>query len=261
MPDGEEVYNEKEVASFLIDIISKAEGYGDWRDFEASLGKLDLDEYLGEMALLLDDDNDDDDLFHRAYRNEDAAKHFYRVTIQVKDIFSEWINSISLREAKPIGSFMNLFDRRHDVFLTFNYTSVLEELYQAKNVFHIHGEQNSSIVVGHGENRGEDFYYHYTGSEYYLDKIHSTLRKNTGDIIAESSWFFEGLTDIDAIYSYGFSFSDVDLPYIEKVIKRITTHSVTWYLNDYDNEEKREAYKKIIKSCGFKGKYATFTIV
>lgn len=40
------------MASFLIDIISRAEGYGDWKDFEESLGKLDLEEYLGEMAEL-----------------------------------------------------------------------------------------------------------------------------------------------------------------------------------------------------------------
>ncbi|MFC4799454.1 bacteriophage abortive infection AbiH family protein [Neobacillus sp. GCM10023253] len=260
MPDGEEVYDENEVASFLIDIISKAEGYGDWKDFEASLGKLDLEEYLGDMAYWMDDENDDDDLWKSAYRNEDASKHFYWVTIKIKDIFPKWIDSISLRGVKPKKSFKNLIDRENDIFLTFNYTRVLEDIYGAENVIHIHGEQGGSIVIGHAEHRDQEFHYRYIGSEEYLEMIHSALRKNSESIILEYSDFFEGLKDIDTIFSYGFSFSDVDLPYIMEIIRRIQTDNVTWYLNSYDPEEKREEYKDKIKSCGFKGKFAIFTV-
>ncbi|MBT2606032.1 bacteriophage abortive infection AbiH family protein [Bacillus sp. ISL-53] len=259
MPDGEEVYVEKEVASFLMDIISRAEGYGDWKDVEASLGKLDFEEYLGEMAYLLDDDNDEGDLMKRVARNEDASLHFYRVTIKIKDIFSKWIDSISLRGVNAKKSFQNLIDRENDIFLTFNYTRVLEEIYETEDVFHIHGEQGGPIVIGHGEFRDEEFYNRYIGSEEHLEEIHEALRKDTNAIIFKSSYFFKELKDIDSIFTYGFSFSNVDIPYLKVILKRLSTDNVTWYLNDYDREEKREEYKEKMKSCGFKGKFATFT--
>jgi hypothetical protein len=257
-PDGGELYDESEVASFLIKVISEAEEYGQWSDFEASLGRLNLEEYLAEMASWLDDD-DDDDLWKRARRNEDTSRHFYRVVTKIHDIFPEWIDSIHLRGVKPKKSFMNIIDKKNDLFLTFNYTRVLEEIYEVENVFHIHGEQGGPVIIGHGENRDEDFYYRYTGSEYYLNDLHKALRKDTEGVIRQSNIFFRGLKNIETIFSYGFSFSDVDLPYIRGIMNSHNTKNVTWYLNNFDNEEKRARYQDKIRSCGFKGDFGVFT--
>ncbi|HDW8007356.1 bacteriophage abortive infection AbiH family protein [Bacillus cereus] len=260
LPNGSEVYDNEDVVSFLIDIISKAEPYGEkWSDIETSLGHLDFEEYLYEMSVLLDDDEDDNDLWRRANRNEDASEHFYKVTLKVKDLFSEWVNSIDISDARPIKRFRDKIDIENDVFLTFNYTSVLENLYGAEYVFHIHGTQGFEIIIGHGVSR-EDFENRYVGSEWALSKIHRSLKKDTMEIIKFSKLFFDELLSIKNIYSYGFSFSEVDLPYIKEIIKKLNTENVTWYLSGYDYKETREEYKKVIRACGFKGTFEVFTI-
>ena len=53
------------------------------------------------------------------------------------------------------------------------------------------------------------------------------------------------------VYSFGFSFSKADIPYIEYICKRLPNNCV-WYLNKYDLNEYLK-HKQIIKSCGFKG--------
>ncbi|TKH11864.1 hypothetical protein FC678_11030, partial [Peribacillus simplex] len=243
MPDGSEVYNKDDVVSFLIDIISKAEPYGEkWSDIETSLGRLNYEEYLDEMSGLLDDDEDDDDLWHSAHRNEDAAEHFYNVTLKIKELFSEWVNSIDISTARPKKKFQDIIDIENDVFLTFNYTSLLEDLYGAEDVFHIHGERGFQrlpgfeLIIGHGDSR-EDFENKYVGAEWALSKIHQSLKKDTKEIIRKSRFFFDELPPVKNIYSYGFSFSNVDLPYIKEIINTLNTENVTWYLSDYDYEE------------------------
>ncbi|WP_407936733.1 hypothetical protein [Leptotrichia wadei] len=62
---------------------------------------------------------------------------------------------------------------------------------------------------------------------------------------------------MDKIYSYGFSYGEVDLIYIKEICKRMDTSDTIWYLNDFDNEKIKE-YKKIIKGCGSRGKITTF---
>ena len=63
--------------------------------------------------------------------------------------------------------------------------------------------------------------------------------------------------EVDNIYSYGFSFSEVDLPYIRRICGSIETDNVVWYINDYD---KVKCYRSIIKRCGFKGKLSKFRV-
>ncbi|OJD60906.1 AbiH family protein [Bacillus sp. NH11B] len=259
LPDGGEEYDEEEVAAFLLDVISAAEGYGDWKDIESSLGKLDFEDYLAEMSDFLDDDEDDDDIWKQVYRNEDASGHFYQVTIKIKELFPEWIESICLKDAKLNMKFKKLIDEEKDTFLTFNYTRVLEDIYYAEDVFHIHGEQGEEILFGHGEPY-EEFTSSYFGSEDALAKIHMSLKKDVENNIFCSKSFFDGLCNIDKIYSHGFSFSTVDLPYIKEILKRVHSESITWYLNDYDSKEKREEFKGKIRKCGFKGIFNTYDI-
>lgn len=223
------------------------------------MGQLDFEEYLNEMSSLLDDDDNDNDLWRRANRNEDASEHFYKVTLKIKDLFSEWVNSIDISYVRQNKIFQRLIDNENDVFLTFNYTNVLEDLYGAEHVFHIHGTQGSEIIIGHGISR-EDFENTYVGSEWALAKIHHSLQKNTMEIIGSSSLFFNELKSINNIYSYGFSFSEVDLPYINEIIKKVNTENVTWYLSGYDHKEVIEKYIEVIKTCGFKGNFEIFNL-
>lgn len=260
MPDGEEVYDKNEVVAFLIDIISKAEEDGDkWSNVEKSLGELDFEEYFDDMSYLYNEDKGDFNYFHQAYDYEDVSSNFFAVTLKIKELFAEWVDTINIQLIEPKVSFQDMINPDEDYFINFNYTPVLEEVYGGLNVFHIHGEQNSEIIFGHG-NYKEDFENRYVGTEFNLWNIHYNLRKNTEQVMEEWIEMFHSLKSIKNIYSYGFSFSQVDLPYIREICRVINTENITWYLNDYDCEVTRNNYINLIKKCGFKGDFSVFSI-
>lgn len=259
LQDGSEEYDINEVVAFLIELISMAEKDGDnWCDVEKSLAYLDFESYLEEMKDFLYDENDDSIEWKMANRYEDVSYHFKKATIQIKDLFSMWINSIDINIAQPIEQFEEIIDIDNDIFLTFNYTPVLEEVYWANHVYHIHGEQECDIVFGHGEYLGEDWGTIYAGADIALMEIHDYLRKDTSKVIKEFRPVFDNLTEIDKIYSFGFSFSTVDLPYIKEVCKKLDTREVTWYLNGFDDNNTIEEFKKRLSQCGFKGEFKIY---
>ncbi|OQD35991.1 bacteriophage abortive infection AbiH family protein [Bacillus toyonensis] len=259
MPDGSIKFDKDEVVAFLIDLISRAERNGDdWCDIETSLGRLDYDQYFDEMSYLYDD-GDDLNEFKMANIYEDVSSNFYLVTIQIKELFAEWINTIDISEVEFKDSFYEYLDPERDYFLTFNYTSVLEEIYGAIYVEHIHGMQKRDIIIGHG-NRDRNFQNGYTGTEWTLSQIHDSLRKDTQKIIEQRQDFFDNLSPIENIYSYGFSFSNVDLPYIKEICNKLDTINITWFLHDYHEKEVRDRYRKVIRECGFNGKFEVFSV-
>lgn len=101
----------------------------------------------------------------------------------------------------------------------------------------------------------------YIGSENGLVEIHEQLRKKTEIALKENMHFFENLTDsnISEIYSYGFSFSEVDMIYLKEICKRMNTQKLIWYFNDFD-EWNHNDYIDILIKCGFKGDFSTFNI-
>lgn len=261
MPDGEEVYDTNELVAFLMEIISNAEKDGDkWSDLETSLGNLDFSDYFDELSYLYDENHKDFNEWHQAYRYEDVSGNFFKVTVKIKKLFSDWVNTIKLNTVKPIKSFEKLIDKSQDYFINFNYTEVLEQVYGTSKVWHLHGQQNKNdIIIGHGVFK-ETIETNYIGSEFALSEIHNELRKDTDQIIEKWGDLFWLLIEVNNVYSYGFSFSEVDLAYIKKICEVIDTREVTWYLNDFDDIDTRELYIRIVRNCGFKGSFSKFGI-
>lgn len=262
MPDGEEVFEANELVAFLTDVISKAEAEGDkWSDLETCLGNLDFGDYFEEMdELLYDETNGKEiDYFRKAYHFEDISRNFSDATIKIKDLFSDWVNTIKLDDVESNPTLESLMNRSQDYFINFNYTRVLEEVYAAENVFHLHGEQNGEIIIGHGVIK-ESLENEYIGTEFSLAEMHEALKKNTDEVITSHSLLFRSLKDVKSIYSYGFSFSEVDLPYIKKVCESIDTQSITWYLSAHDKDSTRNRYIDCIRECGFKGEFSIFKL-
>ncbi|WP_312151027.1 bacteriophage abortive infection AbiH family protein [Paenibacillus odorifer] len=264
MPDGDMSYGAIDTVGFLIKVISEAEleseGGEKWSDLETSLslGRLSLNEYLDDWV-----DDDDDNEWHKVQRNENVAINLVGAVLEISDYFSEWIESIEIDEFSPKNDFVNLIDKENDLFLTFNYTQTLEVLYKVKNVCHIHGEQGSDLMFGHGDDATytEQFMDSHVGAEDYLQEMHEKLRKDTAGAINRNQEFFRNISkSVDRIYSFGFSFSEVDQVYIQEICRRLLTNDVTWVLNDFDREEEREKYRKVIKSCGFRGKFETYHV-
>ncbi len=262
--DGDIDYRRSEISSLLLYLINDAEGDTEyWKDVEAALGRLNFNEALDWLEPHVDKEGDVD-IYKTSYIYEDTVSTLIKPTLKIKELFPEWINTINIDRVTPIETFQQLIDSL-DFFLTFNYTETLEQVYDVSEtqVCHIHGMQNSEIFFGHGsdEDQTEEHMQQYYGSQDGLFEIKNALRKRTDLALKKNEAFFVSLTNasIEKIYSFGFSFSQVDKIYLREICSRINTDEVKWYFNDYD-VHKHDEYKEILKICGFNGSFKTFHI-
>ena len=262
LPDGGEAFEDVDAVSFLMRLLSTVEGEK-WKDVENSLGVLDFSECFDYIDYAIDSDGDID-FYKQVYLNEDIASNIVLPTIEVSRYFSDWINTIKIDNTITLKKdFKSLLKAEEDLFLTFNYTETLEKLYQVKNVCHIHGKLGEDLLFGHGN---KDDYYendmiNYIGAENSLHEIRESLRKNTTDAIERNRSFFDSIDDsIDKIFSFGFSFSEVDLIYIKTICEKVSNPNVIWYLNDFDSEKQREEYQNRITKSGYIGIFGTYSI-
>lgn len=252
--DGDEAYNKTEVVSFLLKIISEVEG-DEWNNLETTLGMIEYDDYFSLFEL-----RNDDKEYHTIYNNEDTAKNILGAVYMIKQFFSDWIEEVDITDVQPNIKMKDLFDNHNDLFINFNYTETLEKIYGIKDVCHIHGTRGSDIIFGHGSTFNFDYYeLKFTGAEEYMEELQNSLKKDTKQAIEKHKYFFDKLSGVERIYSYGFSFSDVDLVYIKEICKHINTKKVIWHLNSYDDKRNFEL-KKRIKKCGFSGSFDSYTV-
>jgi len=163
---------------------------------------------------------------------------------------------------------IQIFDRtKPNYFFSFNYTQTLEHIYNVSenNICHIHGVSrgiknlnnlaSEDLIFGHGQGS------YGTNVTNIVNTAYNITKKPVNQCIENNQLFFEKLKSVNNIYSYGFSFGDVDIPYIEEICNSILdTTNVTWYFNDFEDEEKLALYEDAIRKVGFKGKFDKFHI-
>lgn len=183
--------------------------------------------------------------------------------------FGEWIKSVENKieqgQYSPHAALIKLFSDPTNKYISFNYTKTLQQIYGVRVVKHIHNRVGQRLVFGHGDPRSE-----YSEpidnlvrppilSSFYNDFIQS-LRKDTDKQMRKYKDFFNKLgVDTDKVYSYGFSYSHVDSPYIKEIIRRIAPNAI-WFFTTYETLNKNELRKKKIKlrRYGFKGTFGCF---
>jgi hypothetical protein len=113
----------------------------------------------------------------------------------------------------------------------------------------------SDLIFGHGQEPSKT---------NVIDIVSTALnitKKPINQCILKNQYFFKKLDNVKNIYSYGFSFGEVDMPYIEKIFDNIgDTSDITWFFNDFKIEEARTLYERKIRKVGFNGKFDTFHI-
>ena len=170
------------------------------------------------------------------------------------------------------------FPNEDCIFLTFNYTKTLEDIYEidTKHVYHIHGviDDKDSMVVGHGFgteemndilksqeprigevwskklNRMTRFQF-VTPAHKELATLSSlesilSLKKDIEGCIEKNKRFFNEILDVHKIYVYGFSFSPIDMPYLAKIIRR-TKPDTHWIISWYSQDDKRRIMDFVIR--------------
>lgn len=249
-------YDLAEAANYIIDVIDNCNG-GDWSFLEADLGVEIFDTFSRDLfrTRYLDDEKE---LRHSYYYNEEMSGHIAEVFPLIQDLVVDWGNdelgNIDFtRLYKPnVAAVLSEGEK----FLTFNYTRTLEELYviDASRICHVHGEvgdEPNNIYFGHGDDAPyiEDAF--MMGTEGNFSELKRKLRKDTGKALHNHIEFFNGLSAVDEICSFGFSFSAVDQVYIEEISKQISGKNITWFLDSYSLSNNPE-YKTLLQTYGFK---------
>jgi len=233
--DFSKIYNidTKTIANIIVVAIDAATTQ-EWDVFESKLGNLNLDLFLKQK----DDEIDDSFLYHTVLMH-----HLPKII----EFFKEWINTIDVSKAVMKEKFRDEIRKGKCLFLNFNYTDTLELLYNVENVCHIHGSKDTEIILGH--EGSADF------SDFDEKMFKTTFKKLTGLYISRNREFFSSLKDVTEIYSIGFSFGEVDMPYIKEIFRNIDTKEVSWYLTkfDEDNGNNKRFRKEINEAAKEKG--------
>lgn len=233
----------------------------EWWSVEEFLGKVDIREFFCQELDEIDDETDQESLLY------DIAECFKYVQI----LAAMWAKQIDVSNVKQIRDFKNLINDtrllpiKQDFCISFNYTPTLEIVYGFKNVIHVHGIAGKRVMLGHSPNIDIDEFcdqnsipvYCKHAAEVLLDATKKDTEKNASQL---SGIIRKGCVGITDIYSYGFSFAEVDLPYIALVCSSIDTNDCVWHLLDFDSADKRNHYKNMITKCGFKGRFETYHV-
>ena len=208
-----------------------------WRDFEKHLG------YISSGWV---EDSLQDDLDLECSDAVDLPIERPNHVAAIKKLLKEWIRE-TVDTDRNFEIIQNLLGPKKlkisalDTFVSFNYTHTLEKIYDAINVLHIHGKnsfdvEENELVIGHGNDSAiqriettikdlEPYSYEQPARnrirEYSFEvKILESLKKPVQTCMDNLVQFLNELPQPEAICVYGFSFGDVDMPYIEFIRKK-----------------------------------------
>lgn len=271
---GEELQCDDEVVELIMYLLDSVAPYNyelknaNWNDLETLLGEINLSECFDTVEKQYDREGDRNYFWEQDIAASVCSNMSLAVP-RISEFFSEWIQTIKLSDM-PKPKFQKLLHKNNDLFFTFNYTRTLEHLYQCpdENVCHIHGVVRETdfydpqnLILGHCGKKdyyNDDSVPYEMGSE--LQSIYEQLRKNTTQQILLHQDFFEKIKNvpIEKIYSYGFSFSEVDKPYIKMLCKCLNTSKITWLFHIHDSLKNRNNFQQTVYECGFDGKFDSF---
>lgn len=216
-----------------------------WSQFEKALGEYDLDTVINWSweNLYLTVDSLGNQLFNKSF-----------IVTQLPDIideaFSKWVGSIKIATKRAYDEIP-----LDAVYLTFNYTDTLEQLYHIpeQQVLHIHGRasRGEKLIVGHN--------HEIIPADYWDDSIDmrennermqrltdmNTLCKPVYEIIERNERFFKRLNSAKDIHIIGHSCEAVDYPYFRKV-KESTSSDAKWIFYPFSSDD-RFRVKRFLK--------------
>ena len=233
--------------------INEASPDVEWSQFENTLGELDFESRLEE-------DGESDDWAKE--ENERRIQALLKSVEIMKEIFARWVEQLDTKKNVKVD-FKRLI-KEDDFVLNFNYTDTIENIYGVKNnVLHIHGKKGEQIIVGHGRSMESFDYLDYFASGVGLMELKARLRKNVEDILKEKRTidFLNKIekANVEKVFSYGFSYSDVDMPYMKEICKRLG-NKVIWSFNNHDSEERISDFEGKLREAGFSGSFDRFEV-
>ncbi|CEN26836.1 bacteriophage abortive infection AbiH family protein [Paraclostridium sordellii] len=229
-----------------------------WRDFETNLSNIDETSIIEqgeniELGLEWEDIGVEDTLY-------DYWEGQYRFIERLNDFVMSWIKQVDI----DIPRITDSIDTE-DLFITFNYTLLLEKVYgiDKYNILHIHGsidEDDNSPVIGHGNKdkiieiqeiyteAGEKFYEKKSAIYSAVANYYTRTLKDVDYFIRTNKYFFRRLKDVESIYIIGHSLGEVDIPYFREIYNNVSEDTI-WNVYYY-SEDSMISYREKIISIG-----------
>lgn len=226
---------------------------GLWKDFENDLGSFDSDSYFDYHNEI--DTTHEDFRPSEVYGLEDELANQSEVLVSsIKEAFIEWIGLIEVDAEPRINAF-----GPSDVFLSFNYTPILQAVYSIDNaqICHIHGAvfKGSELIFGHGltitqnpelDENGDSLRTMFTDAEGNANIPLAMLQKPVHEVISQHEQFFHKLSGLKQIVVLGHSLSDVDLPYFNLISKN--NPDAAWKVSFYDDDAQDKLREQLLKT-------------
>ncbi len=225
---------------------SLGEIYGDathpcWSDFEDALGRPNVTK------------------FEEMYRKHDPMFLEFEFVDDAIENFTVWVKQLSW-DCDPDTSLASLFASGNNIFLSFNYTHTLEDVYRIKDdaVCHIHGSiiedkywSMNRIVVGHAESAKAPRVSNARCNEK-LAALFEKTKKNTAELVKNKlvPLISQKRYEITEIVVMGLSVSDADNPYFKYIISNLKVDWVFYCRNEDEKRSKLEFGKKYLAPNG-----------
>ena len=202
--------NRHEVYNGLNRIYGDCSG-NNWSDFENSLRGFNLDDYPDNVT----------------------RDGLMQLKAGLNEALLAWVKTIGMPEPKTAIDNID----RNAVFFTFNYTRTLEDFYgiDEDRIVHLHGSvDNGNLIFGHdstgdavSDEELKEARRTHMDADLYKDLVHikmsqefaDVFRKPVAEIIEEHGSDFDALAGIKEMIVLGVSYSDIDMPYFERIVK------------------------------------------
>ena len=149
-------------------------------------------------------------------------------------------------------------DKNNSVFINFNYTQTLENLYAilSSNILYIHGcaVKNDKLIFGHNKTPDkllENWQDNYSQEELSVlveaSNELSVLYKDVKSIIENNCTFWESIKFANKIHVWGLSLSDVDVPYISHIHSILNNSDIEWEFSWYAESDKNRIMEIVNK--------------
>ncbi|GJF55835.1 AbiH family protein [Staphylococcus argenteus] len=236
------ILNEAEIKYNLNKSIDQQESV-EWNRFEENLKFINYNSQLNELSF-------------RNKNKEEVKENMYilksnidSIGTRINNLFQNWINNLKIEVTRYNE---DLLKEKNAYFLNFNYTQTLEEVYNLKEVNHIHISNNSGnnkYIFGHKEEKKNETDRRFVSPLKLYDETKIFI-KPVYDLIKLGR--IEEYKNITKIYFWGFSLSEVDMPYIKKILieNKTTIQSIYLCKYQYDKKDDYENYNNFLKSNG-----------
>jgi len=224
-----------------------------WKNFEGDLCEFNYKSFFDDLNHL--DVMDESFKLSQCFGLEDdIIQQSEDLVKDIREAFSNWIESISYPDKDQLP-FPLLQLKPGSLFINFNYTDTLEELYQIpkNNILYLHNNANDysgDLIFGHAEQEekhpkddeldadGNSNRTMFTDAEDAARTQFYAFQKDTDAVLAEHEDFFARLRDIDQVIVLGHSLGKVDWPYFQKVAAM--AHGAVWMISYYPIDAKEQ---------------------